>query len=139
MKRHAGILQVETLLKSRIELCWCQGSVEWRKRIGAGARSSRKEGRLLSHGRHWALRCTFSDHREDANGIKGQSLLIGSGAAQKAAIPDPADLLRKLDFVIRATVSVSQQLRVVVCALLRRSEAAPGLLPQLGTPLPLST
>jgi hypothetical protein len=83
-----------------------------------------------------ALRCTFSDHREDANGIKGQSLLIGSGAAQKAAILDPADLLRKLDFVIRATVSVSQQLRVVVCALLRRSQAAPGLLAQLGTPYP---
>jgi hypothetical protein len=60
------------------------------------------------------FRCTFSDQCEDANGTKRQSLFMGSDAAQKVAILDPADLLGKLAFVIRATFSVSQQLRVVV-------------------------
>lgn len=103
MKSHAGVLQVETFLKSCIELCGCQGSVEWRKGIGAGARSSCEGGKLLSHDRHWVLRC----NPRNADRTQGQSLLIGSSAAQNAAILDPAKFVREIGFVIRATFSVS--------------------------------
>ena len=50
--------------------------------------------------------CTFSNPR-NADRIKGQSLLIGSSAAQNAAILDPAKFVREIGFVVRATFSVS--------------------------------